>query len=112
MSPLPYLPGLSIISVASQATALPKRSGLRISSDRVTRSGHRVNHRTAWTCLPPQQDYAAFSAEKRGESREETAGEWRKGERVLFGSPLSFLHSPALLPRSGNGGGGNVKDLS
>ena len=45
------------------------------------------------------------SAEKRGESREETAGEWRKAERVLFGSPLSFLHSPALLPRSGNGDG-------
>ena len=36
---------------------------------------------------------------------EETAGAWRKAERVLFGSPLSFLHSPALLPQSGNGGG-------
>jgi hypothetical protein len=47
----------------------------------------------------------AFSAEKRGERREETAGEWRKAERILFGSTLSFLHSPALLPRSGNGGG-------
>ncbi len=44
-----------------------------------------------------------FGRGKRLESGEETAGEWRKAERVLFGSPLSFLHSPALLPRSGNG---------
>lgn len=32
-----------------------------------------------------------ISAEKRGESREKTAGEWRKAERVLFGSPFSSL---------------------
>ena len=45
------------------------------------------------------RDNAAFSAEKRGESREETAGEWRKAQRILFGSTLSFS-SPALLPRT------------
>jgi hypothetical protein len=31
---------------------------------------------------------------QRGESGEETAGEWRKAERILFGSPLSSLLSP------------------
>ena len=67
------------------------------AGDRVTRFHHRDNHGTTRTFPPTQQDYAAFSAEKRGESREETAGEWRKAERNLFGSPLSFLHSPALF---------------
>ena len=70
---------------------------------RVTRFDHRDNHRVTWTGAPTSRNNAAFSAEKRGESREETAGEWRKAERILFGSPLSFLPSPALLPRSGNG---------
>ena len=46
---------------------------------------------------PPQEEKGAFSAEKRGESREETAGEWRKAERIFFGSTLSFLLSPALF---------------
>ena len=39
--------------------------------------------------------------------RKERGDRWRveKGRVSLFGSPLSFLHSPALLPRSGNGDG-------